>query len=88
MPRAKKILLLHERRETVRLRLKRTHCSGWCGHCVAEVEWFPTLEAAEFLNVSEREVFRLVEASRIHFLEADLYSLLICRRSLEGFGQE
>ena len=88
MARAKKILLLHERRETVRLRFKRTQCSGWCAHCEAEVEWFPALEAAEFLSVSEREVFRLVEASRIHFLEFDLLSLLICRRSLEGLGQK
>lgn len=54
---------------------------------MAEVEWFPAVEAAEFLSVSEREVFRLVEASRIHFLESDLHSLLICRRSLEGLGQ-
>ena len=87
MARAKKILLLHERRETVRLRFKRTQCSGWCAHCEAEVEWFPVLEAAEFLGVSEREVFRLVEASQIHFLEFELQPLLICRKSLESIRE-
>ena len=88
MARAKKILLLHERRETLRLRFKRTQRSGRCAYCDAEVEWFTPLEAAEFLSLTEREVFRLVEAGRFHLFESEVQSLLVCRRSLEGLSEK
>lgn len=80
---AKKIFLLQERRETLRLRISKTHRSGICPRCKREVEWLTASEAARFSGLSERQVFRLVEGERVHFLEFESESLLICRPSLE-----
>lgn len=85
---AKKIFVLHEHRETLRLRVSRKRRRGVCPQCLREVEWLTAVEAAQFLGVSEREVFRLVENDNVHFLEVELESLLICRRSLENLRSD
>ena len=81
---AKKILLLQERRETLRLRINKRRRWATCPRCKEGVEWLSALEATALSGLSEREIFRLVERDRIHFLETELELLLICPRSLES----
>ena len=82
MPKAKKIFLLHERRETWRLRIAGK-TSGFCPQCEAETVWLSGLQAAQFSGLSEREIFRLTENARIHFQDNKEGSLLVCQNSLQ-----
>ena len=85
---AKKKFVLHERRETLRLLISRKRRWVGCPRCGREVEWLTAADAAKLFGLSEREVFRLVENDRVHFLEIELESLLLCRRSLENLRSD
>ena len=87
MPKAKKYLLLHERKETWRIRIGKKR-SNFCELCEAEVEWLTSAEAAKMSGRSEREVFRLVENGQVHFAETEIGALMICSRSLAIGKQE
>ena len=87
MSKAKKLFLLHERRETWRLRISSPKQQGRCGQCGKEVEWLPAAAAALVLGITEREIFRLAERGSIHFAESEAGSMLVCIGSLER-GEE
>ena len=87
MPKAKKIFLLNERRETWRIKLERSQ-KGFCERCGDEVVWLTARGSMQILKLSEREVVRLAEQHVVHSLEDEAGFLLICRRSLQGFGKE
>lgn len=55
---------------------------GRCAACGAETEELTTAEAAAVSRTTEREIFRLVEAGRVHFEETREGALLICAESL------
>lgn len=54
-----------------------------CGQCRQEVTWLTPNEALVVSKQSLREIFRLVEANKIHFTEHEAGFLLICPISLE-----
>jgi hypothetical protein len=86
MPKAKKIFLLHERRETWRVRIAGK-TRGFCLQCEAETVWLSGAEAAQFAGLTEREIFRLAETdSKIHFRENEAGILLVCEKSLPETG--
>ena len=87
MAKAKKIFLLHERRETWRVRVKSKTC-GFCPQCEAETVWLTGTQATRFSGLTEREIFRLTENARVHFQENDEGLLLICRKSLEKIREK
>ncbi len=84
MPKAKKIFLLHERRETWRVRFGKTR-REFCGQCQKETIWLTVAEAARVSDLSERAIFRFAEDEKIHFKETDSGLLLVCGSSLETF---
>jgi hypothetical protein len=88
MAKAKKILLLTERREIFRLRISRQHGRQVCPVCEEEVGWLTGAEAAKLSNRSEREIFRLAENSGLHFAESEDGLLMVCGRSLGSSGPE
>lgn len=83
MSKAKKIFLLHERRETWRVRLEKMR-RAFCEQCREETIWLTGAKAALIFDLSEREIFHLAENERIHFTESDSKLLLVCERSLES----
>ena len=52
----------------------------YCPMCETTVELAAPRIAAVTLNTTEREIYRLVESGRVHFLETD--RVLVCMRSV------
>ena len=84
MPKAKKLFLLHESRETWRLRLSSPAPRGTCTKCGEIVDWLPAVVAALAFGMTEREVFRQAEEGSIHFAESASGTMLVCVCSLES----
>ena len=59
-----------------------------CPACGSLTEMLAAERAADFLNLTEREIFRLVEAGVLHFLETAGGRLFICAQSLTAFERE
>jgi hypothetical protein len=53
-----------------------------CPRCLAEARLITPEEASSLSGVSVREIFRRVEAGRIHFIETSEGLLFICANSL------
>jgi hypothetical protein len=83
MPKAKKLLLLHEKRETWRVHIGEGRVA-FCSRCAAETIWLTGNEAAHLADMSERRIFRLIENEKVHFQETKEGALLICSKSLEA----
>jgi len=54
----------------------------WCEQCEKRVQMITPDEAVAVAGRSAREIYRWVEAGRIHFLETPQGLLSICLRSL------
>lgn len=71
--------------ETERLlvvtRSRRT-VENWCPTCRDEVRMIGVEEAAAIVGVSQRTMFRSLEAGRVHFAETSRGALLICLNSV------
>jgi hypothetical protein len=55
---------------------------GFCEACDAEVEMIGAEEASLLTGLSQRAIFRLIEAGRLHFSETRRGALLVCLNSL------
>lgn len=53
-----------------------------CPQCGEKM--FDARSAAEFLDTSVREVYRLVEAGKLHFYETDEKTGYLCLKSIRG----
>lgn len=67
---------------------RRSSFAGWCTACGETAEMVRPEDAAAFLQISLRRVFRRVEAERLHSAETADGSLFICRNSLMNAGKE
>ena len=83
MAKAKKLFLLHEKRETWRVRIDEKLRYAMCPECQEEGTWLTCAEAAKVSDFSEREVLRLAESGQIHCAESEAGLLVVCRRSLD-----
>ena len=54
----------------------------WCSKCEERVQMITPDEAVAVAGRSSREIYRLVEAGRVHFWETPHGLLSICLRSL------
>lgn len=66
--------------ETIILRQSEQIVTDYCPACRALVEMITPPIAGAIFNLSEREVFRLIENGRLHFTEAE--RIFVCRNSL------
>jgi hypothetical protein len=66
--------------ETIILRQVAETLTAFCPRCQALVEMTTPQIAAALVNLSEREIFRLIENGRLHFVEAE--RIFVCRNSL------
>jgi hypothetical protein len=64
------------------IRRRRRGGLKWCESCAARVEMMNPEEAAAVSGLSLRAIFRLVEASRLHFTETAEGLLWVCFNSL------
>ena len=56
----------------------------FCPLCERDAPLVQAEHAAEIFNVSRREVYRMVEAGRLHFVESADGVLYVCLRSFES----
>ena len=74
-----------ELEETVVLREGSKVLSGFCPFCRDNVHMFPPEVLAQMTGSSEREIFRLLEAGKIHFTEARrIYACASCYNALHS----
>jgi len=76
----RKAEITFEIEETVILRQAERISNRFCPQCGALVEMASPQTIADFSSLSEREIFRLVEAGKIHFIEAE--RVLVCLDSI------
>lgn len=82
MKHQKKTLITTETTETLIIRESPRGARAWCKPCFAEVEMVAAELAARVVGVSARQVFRLIEAGRIHFIERPDGSPWVCLNTL------
>lgn len=78
----KKTLITTETTETLIIIQLQRGARAWCKPCVAEVEMVDAELAARTVGVSTRQVFRLIEAGRVHFIEKPDGSSWVCLNTL------
>ena len=69
-----------ELNETIAYRPRRETRDIFCPKCMVITQMATPPLAAMTANLTEREIFRLVEADEVHFVETD--GLFICTRSI------
>ncbi len=78
----RKTEITFEVEETIILRQEARKFEVFCPQCQSPVEMLTTETAAAFLGLSEREIFRLIETGKIHFVEAE--RVFVCREFLRN----
>ena len=68
--------------ESVALRQQRI-ILAYCRQCRKQTRMFAANEAAMIARLSARELYRLVEAGRLHFREDEIRLLYVCAESLQ-----
>lgn len=72
--------------ETIAYSKRRERFEAYCPSCEALIEMATPHIAAILTHSTEREIFSLVEAGKIHFVETD--GVLICLSSLIDFKKK
>jgi hypothetical protein len=81
MKRRTEINIQMERLTIVRPR-RSTSMNAWCEGCARQSTFLTVDEAAAVARSTSRDIYRRVEANRLHFTETPAGSLLICLNSL------
>ena len=75
--------IIFEQEETVILRQSAGHLLEFCPTCNETVEFLTPEIMAALANGSEREIFRLIESGKIHYIEKErIYGCPICYRNV------
>lgn len=61
---------------------KRKSFSGECGICGRGSQMITPKQAALIIQTTQREIFRLVEENKLHFVEFQDGDLFVCAKSL------
>jgi len=71
----------------IAIRFGTTHIlTKRCEYCDTDSEMFLPEIVSEFLAISTREIYRLIEAGEVHFLEVNKKQILVCVKSLMNFS--
>jgi hypothetical protein len=82
MKTTRKTKITVERERLLVISRQRRQVVAWCQTCSAEVDMLAVEEAAALTGLSQRAVFRLLEAGSLHFTENHESEVLICLNSL------
>ena len=85
MKKKRKTEISLEFEEAVTIRTRRALIAH-CRQCQRQVRMVPANEAALLARLSEREVYRLVEDRRLHFIEDQNRLLYVCLESLKNMS--
>jgi excisionase family DNA binding protein len=66
------------------VRRRKRAARAWCEACAAAVRMVTSEEAATLAGVTQRTIYRRVEAGELHFVETPEGALLICSNSITG----
>ena len=80
----RKIEIRIEKRERITFFRLPDEMHAVCAVCKMEVTFVAPEYAAASLNTTMREIFRLIETSQIHFIEAEAGRTFVCLASLES----
>lgn len=69
--------------ETIHYSKHSERFEAYCPECGSTAEFTTPHTAALITGSSEREIYRLIEANAIHFVETD--RVLVCQRSLSNY---
>jgi hypothetical protein len=84
----KRMEITLERAEVSVIRRPVHRAPAWCAQCEDRVQMVTPDEAVAVAGRSAREIYRWVEAGRVHFLETPQGLLSICLRSLyDGYSE-
>jgi hypothetical protein len=72
-----------KREEFIYLKRYSTGPCVWCANCEAHVNMLTPEEAAAVSGLSPRQIYRMVETHRLHFVESTEAAVFICPVSLE-----
>jgi hypothetical protein len=78
----RKAEITFEVEETIIVRQRAKLVTAFCPQCASHVEMAAPQTIAAWSELTEREIFRLVEAGEVHFVEVE--RILICLKSLTG----
>lgn len=78
--------IVFEVEERVVVRSGEFTTAGYCPNCGETVGMAAPSTTAALYDLSEREIFRLIEAGTIHFTEVG--QVMICLKSIRGFLEE
>ena len=56
--------------------------TGLCMICAENSPMFTPEKIAEIMSIGTREIYRRIEAGRVHFIETDKRQVLVCLKSL------
>lgn len=79
---SEKLIIRRETRELKILTRPLIREKRFCAGCRFEVRWLAPEEAMILAGISQREVFRLVENSHLHFAENGDGFVIVCADSL------
>ena len=68
--------------QVVVIRQQKKLARAWCGQCAGQAKMLTIAQAAAVACVSQRTIFRRVEAGLLHFTETPDGVLFICLNSL------
>lgn len=71
-----------ERERLLVLSRREVSVAAWCGKCQTRVQMVLPDEAGRLVGSTARQIYQLVEAGRLHFLEGSEVGLLVCVESL------
>lgn len=80
----RKIEIRIEKRERITFFRLPDEMHAICAACQREVTFVAPEYAAASFNTTMREIFRLIETSQIHFIEAETGQTFVCLTSLEN----
>jgi hypothetical protein len=78
----KRLEIVLEKHETTTISFNRNRrAKTFCPACGSNELHITVAEAAALFSTTAREIFRLIEAGKIHYLETETGALLICGNS-------
>jgi hypothetical protein len=69
------------------IRTRQSESLTWCAECCAYVRMLTPDHAAIIIGHSPRQIYRWIEAGKVHFSEAPQGDLLVCPNSLPKMSE-
>lgn len=78
----RRLVITHKSHEVWVLNRRRIRKLDHCDRCLCSVRWLTPKEAMAITDLTEREVFKLVEGELVHSVETEDGFLQICSASV------